>query len=128
MKAEKLKGFSLIEVLVALVVLTIGVTSALSLSAKNIDTVGELESRTVGHWVAQNLLIQTTIQPDTTETDTQGMSRMAGREWYWQRSLEPTMDDSILRVKVSIYSDETYQQLASELIGYLPRASKGAGQ
>ena len=121
MYRNNLRGFSLIEVLVALVVLTIGVTAALSLSSKNIDNVSALEQRTVGHWVAQNLLVQTTIQPDTTETDTQGMTQMAGRVWYWQRAVEPTLDDSILRVTVSVFADEAYEDSLSQLVGYLPR-------
>lgn len=119
MKKTK-QGFSLIEVLVALVVLTVGVTAALSLSARNIDNAFDLQSKTIAHWVAQNEMARLSIQPALLNGNTESQVEMAGRTWYWQREIEKTFDDSILRVTIRIFSDKQRKQSVTQLIGYLP--------
>ena len=114
------KGFSLIEVLVALVVLTVGVTAALSLSARNIDNAHDLENRTIAHWVAQNELARMTIQPESINGDSQGVVNMASRDWFWEREVEQTLDDTINRVTIRVYSDEERSFFITQLTGYLP--------
>ncbi len=117
---NKNSGFSLLEVLVALAVLAVGLTAALSLSARNIDNAYDLETRTVAHWVAQNEMVKFYLEPQLEEGDITGESEMAGRHWYWKTHVESTFDKTVLRVRTSVSMDKKREFIITQLIGYIP--------
>ena len=48
-------GFTLIEVLVALVVLSLAMVAVIQLTSSHIRTMGELEKRVIASWVARGV-------------------------------------------------------------------------
>ncbi|WP_020558950.1 type II secretion system minor pseudopilin GspI [Thiofilum flexile] len=108
-------GFSLIEVLVALLILglVLGATSQLVGSALN--TVSVLESNTLGSWVALNQISRAQLD-QASEGETQGETLMAGRTWYWRQTIKPTPEAELLEivVEVSTQADNFDKRVALE--------------
>lgn len=94
-------GFSLIEVLVALLILglVLGATSQLVGGALN--TVTALEANTFGSWVALNQISLAQLNK-VTEGESNGEAQMAGRTWYWRQTVKPTPEAELLEIVVEV--------------------------
>jgi len=102
-------GFTLIEVMVALVVLAIGMTAALH-SASQAGYAGTLlKQKTIAHWVASNQAAELSInqewpQPGTTS----GTETMANQTWHWEAEVENTdvPELRIVTIRVTLDGEE----------------------
>lgn len=115
------RGFTLVEVLVALAVIAIALTAVLRSFGQGVDTTIALRDRTVAMWIAQNKLAEHHIakswpDPDTTE----GTVEMAGREWRWREQVSAGPDDDVRRIEVQIRSAPDREALA-RLFGFLAK-------
>ena len=115
-------GFTLIEVLVALAVLTIALAAVMRALSQSIDTSASLRDRTVAMWVAQNRLVMHQVQHDFPALDTTaGDVEMAGRKWLWSELVtaapgEPTMRQIHIEVRAA-----SGPQPLARLIGFLSK-------
>ena len=105
----KTKGFTLIEVMVALAIIAIALAALIKASGNHTRSAAYLKSKTLAHYVALNEVARLQIEnawPDlgTKKDDTE----MAGIIWYWTREVEKTMDESgnIRSLKFNIYQGE----------------------
>ncbi len=101
---RKPQGFTLIEVMVALMVIAVAMSAIVSALGQSVKTAGGLQERTFAHWVAMNkmaeLHIASSTYPDLRKT--RGSSLMAGHEWYWAQDVQKTPDGSDFLRKVII--------------------------
>ena len=115
-------GFTLIEVLVALAVLTIALAAVMRALSQNIDTSASLRDRTVAMWVAQNRLVLHQIQRDFPALDTTtGDVEMAGRKWLWTELVTAAPGEPAMRqIHIEVRAASGSQSLA-RLIGFLSK-------
>ncbi len=85
---SKAKGFTLLEVMVALAVLAISL-GALSKGVSNyLGNASYLQDRTLATWVAEDRITELQILQAWPKADTtKGSVQMAGREWYWVQTV-----------------------------------------
>lgn len=120
-QAERTRGFTLIEVLVALAVIAIALTAVMQSFGQGVDTTIALRERTIAHWIAQNRLATHHVahswpSPDTSD----GTVEMAGREWRWREVVATTPDADIRRIEIEIRAAPDREAL-TRLIGFLPK-------
>lgn len=99
-------GFTLIEVLAALVVLALTLGGIMNAAAFYGRNAVYLQDKTVAGWVANNLMVEQQLSrswPETGKSD--GRIDMARRDWFWERVVEATPDDRIRRVTVRVRLD-----------------------
>lgn len=98
---RRAKGFTLLEVLVALAIFALVAASVLSASARSLQTAARLEDKTLAMWIADNHLseLQLAETPAADGRD-QGELRFAGRRWQWQSEIQATSEPSMRRVTV----------------------------
>ncbi len=115
-------GFTLVEVLVALAVLTIALAAVMRALSQSIDTSASLRDRTVAMWVAQNRLATHQITRDFPAPDTtEGEAEMAGRVWRWRELVTPAPGEPAMRqIHIEVRAATGEQPLA-RLVGFLSK-------
>ena len=116
------KGFTLLEVMVALAVIALALAAATSAVSGNIRNASGLQQRTYAHWVAMNKLteMQLAKQWPATKT-TKGSSLMAKQEWYWSTKVTKTPDgfDLIRKVDITVRLNEDDESSLITLTGFI---------
>jgi general secretion pathway protein I len=103
-----LRGFTLIEVMVALLVFSILGFTVSSRIGDVVNQTFNIERRTVAHWVADNHLNRLRIDARSTDEvlpsgRTQERVLMGGREWRLEIEVEDTSHPWLKRVDVDVF-------------------------
>ena len=118
------KGFTLLEVLVALTIVALSLGALISTSGSQATSAAYLKQKTIAHWVAMNEITQLQIEKAwLSKGDTKGSTQMAGTEWFWTRTVKETEDDNSQQVELKIYLDEDREYSLTRLVAYLSRDS-----
>jgi general secretion pathway protein I len=122
------RGFTLVEVLVALLVFSV---VAFAVSARVGDMASQtfsLERRLAAHWLAQNALTELQLRSSVDEqVFAEGRNRersaLNGREWMVTTSVERTSHPWLLRVDVSVHLLERGKEIGpiDQLTGFIGR-------
>jgi len=97
------RGFTLVEILVALAVLAIALTAAAHSLGAAIDTTTELRERMLARWVAEDRLTELELKGEWPALDTkEGDATMGGRKLHWIQETGVTPLAKLRRVTVSV--------------------------
>ena len=101
--ATSSKGFSLIEVVIALAVLAIALSALINSTSKaTANTIG-LRDKTMAHWVAMNKMAQIRLSGRWLEPGIKkSKSELAEREWEVETTIGGTPEPSIRRVDIRV--------------------------
>jgi general secretion pathway protein I len=118
------RGFTLVEVLVALAIIAIALAAAVRAAGVSVDSSAQVKERMFASWVAQNHLALLTAShafpPIGTRT---GTEIQAGRSYTWEESTDATPNPDFRRVEIRVRADgQTH--IAATLIGYLAVVSE----
>lgn len=116
---RRARGFTLLEVLIALVVLGIALTALVHAAGVSTRDFAGLRERSYGGWIAANVITEARIKerlPATGRRD--GQQRFAGREWYWRLDVAGTLDPRIRRLDVQVFADREYRDPVAQLTGF----------
>jgi general secretion pathway protein I len=97
------RGFTLLEVLVAMAVLAIGLGAIVKAAGQAAGNLAYLRDRTLATWVAANKINETLLTQDwPTLGIERGTFEMAGRAWLWEIRVGETPDADMRRLDVSV--------------------------
>ena len=115
-------GFTLIEILVALVIVTVALAALITESSQNLYNASALRDKTLAHWVAMNKVTEWQVAdqwPDTGRS--QGEMPMGKDDWYWTMIVRDTDDKDVRRIDVEVRHDRNDKQARDVVIAYLGR-------
>lgn len=119
-RCDKRAGFTLIEVLVALAIVSIALMSALRAAGQGTDTVGELRARLLAGWVAENLLAEHRARRDWLPLGIQrGTGRQGGLDFAWREEVVATPNPAFRRVDVRVYAAAEESHSLAHLVGFV---------
>ncbi|MFD1950172.1 type II secretion system minor pseudopilin GspI [Sphingomonas arantia] len=98
---ETEQGFSLIEALVALLILGVAAAGLVRAVESHIDSIARLESRAAAVWVAENRLTELAIG-DTAGAAGAGTVDMLGRRWQVRTMIRTSPDPDLSRIDVAV--------------------------
>lgn len=121
--SAKRRGFTLLEVLVALAVLAIALAALIKGGADNARAAAYLRDKTLAQWVAMNVVAEQQLAAKWLDPGKkQGSEEMANHEWYWELTVAKTFDDDIRRLEVAVRaSDDKDEGPLVNLVAFLPR-------
>jgi type II secretion system protein I len=104
---ERAAGFTLIEVIVALVVIGLGMLGVIQAVSQTAGNSGYLRDKTIAHWVAMNRLTEIRLQKTAPGIDkTSDEVEMAGRRWKWTMNVTQSPVETIRRIDISVRPSE----------------------
>ena len=107
---QRQRGFTLVEVMVALAVVAIALPALLVTLNQHVDATGYLRDKSMAQMVAANkfeeLRILSRAGQSLLQGKESGVSSMAGREWYWWLESQPTEANNFYRVAIDVAADE----------------------
>jgi len=114
------RGFTLVEVLVALAVLAIALVAVLRTMGQAVDTTIALRERNVALWVAQNRLTEHQIRRNWPSPDTkEGEAEIGGEQWFWREQVSTTPEPRIRRIEITVRRDTDSPNTQAKLVGFL---------
>ncbi|MDJ0700534.1 MAG: type II secretion system minor pseudopilin GspI [Woeseiaceae bacterium] len=96
-------GFTLIEVLVALAIVSISLLSVAAAMNQMIDAANSLRDRTYADWIAQNKIVEirlSGVEPEAGSSS--GEIEYASVDWSWRSVISETGVEDLYRVDVSV--------------------------
>ncbi len=116
------KAFTLIEVMVALIVIVISLIAIIDSASSSTWRASYLKEKTFANWVAQNQV--SLYRAKKTWTNTSNLSgdvSMAGVEWEWKMHVSKTDDPRMRRIDVDVYLEgsDSIKASATGFIGKL---------
>ncbi|MCC5855665.1 MAG: type II secretion system minor pseudopilin GspI [Idiomarina sp.] len=121
---RRTKGFTLIEVMAALMIFALGALAALVVATEQIASTSYLEERYFAQIVASNRLAE--VQAGAPDADwpprheETGEAEMVGRQWYWDQQVLETVTADLREVTVRVRLREDGPILA-EVSGFVGR-------
>ncbi|MBH1969791.1 type II secretion system protein GspI [Moraxellaceae bacterium AER2_44_116] len=102
-KNKKNKGFTLLEVLVALAVFAVAAIALMRVSESQLQLSARLEDKTFAHWVALNMVSEMQANQDWPDLGEQtGKVAMAGRDWKIIVKTLATPMSRVRRIEVTV--------------------------
>ena len=115
------RGFTLVEVLIALAVLAIALAAVMRVVGQAIDTTVALRDHTIALSVAQDRLAVHQLRNDWPSPDTRtGTREQGGRTWNWHETVSTTPYVQLRRIEIEVRDDKDRDTLA-HLVGLLRR-------
>jgi len=102
------RGFTLLEVLIALGVLGIALGAITQSVGSTINNVSYLRDKNFAHWVGMNRIAELRSNgkwPSIGSSD--GSEMMGNHEWFWKEKVSPLSEEfkSLRRVEIEVRSD-----------------------
>src|SRR6478735_10354170 len=104
MKPPSPRGFTLIEVVIALFVVALGIGALLTTLVSSADSLGRLRDKSMAEWIALNHISEVRLARRTPAAGiTSGrIDDYGGRPWAWQQTVSDPGIAGMLRIEVSV--------------------------
>jgi len=114
------RGFTLVEILVALAIVAVALAAGMRALAQGADTASALKARTLALWVAQNRLAAAQMStPWPALGNASGDVVQAGTRFVWRVSIGNTPNPAFRRISIIVADPETPDYALAQLIGFL---------
>ena len=119
-----LQGFTLVEVMVALAVVSVALPALLFSLHQQIDGTAYLREKSIAHIVAANKLTEIRLlsraRGQLLKGKDEGSTEMAGRQWNWQLNSTESELPKFYRVEVNVFAAEVVDGSALyTLVGFI---------
>jgi len=101
--SRRCKGFTLIEVMVAMAIAVLALVGVLAAISQMVDAGIAMRDRTYASWIAQNKITEmrlANVIPDVSESN--GEVEFADLEWAWTATVSETGVENLFRVDVDV--------------------------
>lgn len=120
-------GFTLIEVLVALVIVALGLLAAFGQVNQTLTTASRLRDKTFADWVALNqLTAQRLLGEYPAIGSSSGETDMGRAKWRYTVTVEKTDFEDLRQINVAVAFADNPEQVITSISGFLGRGTSKA--
>ncbi len=120
-KIQGKRGFTLIEVMVALLVITISLFAILNSTSSVAWNASYLKEKTIANWIAQNqVALYRAKRTWSSVSNTSGQVSMANAEWDWKMHISKTPNPNVRMIDVEVFRDGT-DTISGSATGYIAK-------
>jgi general secretion pathway protein I len=117
--ATRSAGFTLVEVLVALAIVSIALLAALRTAGVGTTQTGDLRARLLAGWVAENRLAEHSARGDWLPTGiARGSELQGGIEFGWREEVLATPNPAFRRVDVFVHAAQDEAHVLAHFTGF----------
>lgn len=119
----RVRGFTLIEIMVALAILAVSMVAIYKSVAGYVSNAGYLEQRTLAQWAAANLVEQVRLEkpwPKLGKSDGD-LEEFAGHDWFWRMEVLRNEAEWMRTVEIKVYLSEDEEEAISQLTFYVTK-------
>jgi general secretion pathway protein I len=124
-------GFTLLEVLAALVIISLGMLAVIEAIGQTASNSTRMRDRTLAHWIAMNQLTTARLEPRAPKiAKTSDEVEMAGRRWRWTMEVSETPVQSMRRIDIRVAEAEAGEddgRSLAQVTGFYGSAIAAAG-
>ena len=116
------KGFTLIEVLVALSIASVGLISLVKAQTQSTQNLSILQHKTLANLVVSNLAVEMRLNSQLPLGFKNGEYQLGKQHWYWQSKTNPTPNKDIVKLSLLVFTNKqkmSDKQASSQLDLYL---------
>ena len=106
------RGFTLVEVLVALVILAVAAAGLIGAAEAHVDTIRAMQSRAAAQWVAENRIAELTVSRDPAPK-AYSIVEMLGQTWAVQVAGRPSDDPELEAMTISVAETDAPEPLVT---------------
>jgi general secretion pathway protein I len=97
------RGFTLIEVMVALVIVGLGMMAVFTQAGQSTFATVLMQERTLASWIATNRITELALETSWPELgETGGEIEFGGRNWRWEQRIVATPSPALRRVDITV--------------------------
>ncbi len=125
----RVRGFTLIEVLAALVIVALGMLGVIEAVTQSTRNGTYLREKTLAHWIALNVITEQRLKPEPPPvTESSGDVEFAGQRWRWSMQVTQTQVTRLRRMDVSVRpADAPDSSALATVTGFYGSAIGAAG-
>lgn len=121
------RGFTLIEVLVALAIVAVALMAALRAAGQGTANAGELRARLLAGWVAENLVAEQRARGDWLALGIQrGSGRQGGIDFGWREEVVATPNPAFRRVDVFVFAPAEESRALARFTAFVVQPQQAA--
>lgn len=119
-RRARYQGFTLLEVLVALVIAVIGIAAVVKSTGTAATVLQVSKERLFASWVASNHLAELRVNRAWPVPGTkQSQITFGGQSWYLSQVVQPSDHPNLRRIEVQLYTDLGQEQPVYRMVSYL---------
>ncbi|BCG64182.1 MAG: general secretion pathway protein I [Methyloprofundus sp.] len=116
------KGFTLIEVMVALAVIAIGLLAVLNTANQQVKSASITQNKMAAYWLMKNKIAEIRLTDSWPAIKHhKGIQTSLQQTWYWQTQTSATDNPEIRKVTISIAAQKTANDIILEQTIYLSK-------
>ena len=117
-----MRGFTLIEVLVALAILSLALGAAVRSAGVAADGTVAMKQRVLGMWVAQDRLAAHSMRAGWPDIGVhRGNAEQARVQFVWRETVSGTPNPRFRRVEIEVFPAQSPDHAVATLVGYATR-------
>lgn len=121
------KGFTLLEVLIAMVIFGTTVSFLLRNINDQQRVHADIGIKTIAHWVALNKMAETRIEGKWPNIGvTRGEMEMRDHKWYWLQTVSKTSEEKLRQVEIEVRLEESDELPATRFSGFIASKESNA--